>query len=210
MYLSAPAFTPNNTELLEAYQKDFGNSVTILHHGGGTQHWQACLQTIEGHTGAVSAVAFSPASGCYIASASDDFTVKIWDAVSGAHQKTLKGHTRKVNCLIWSYDDVFIMTASDDATIKQWHALTGELVRSCGMRADSLAVFCLCLCSPQVASLLSVAVSGSECIQLFKCQHPEQYLSESWHMAYSFGELATSVSASPDSMNSLPLDQRVD
>ena len=127
MYLSAPAFCPSDTQLLNTFQNDFEHSAIILHHGDGVQHWQACLQTIEEHSGAVSSAAFSPVSGQYIASGSHDSTVKIWDAFSGAHQRTLEGHTDKINCLVWSYDDAFIITASADGTIKQWLANTGEL-----------------------------------------------------------------------------------
>jgi WD40 repeat protein len=50
------------------------------------QIWDAgsgkCLQTLEGHSGPVSSVAFSPDSA-WLASASAGGTVKIWDAGSG-------------------------------------------------------------------------------------------------------------------------------
>jgi WD40 repeat protein len=47
-----------------------------------------CLQTLEGHGGAVSSVAFSHDSS-RLASASYDTTVKIWDASSGECLQTL-------------------------------------------------------------------------------------------------------------------------
>jgi WD40 repeat protein len=50
--------------------------------------WSACLQTLEGHSSVVNLVAFSHDS-TWLASASSDRTVKIWDANSGACLQTL-------------------------------------------------------------------------------------------------------------------------
>ncbi|KAK3952211.1 hypothetical protein QBC32DRAFT_147331 [Pseudoneurospora amorphoporcata] len=45
--------------------------------------WNACLQTLEGHSGDVGSVAFSP-DGQRLASGSRDKAIKIWDLMSGS------------------------------------------------------------------------------------------------------------------------------
>ena len=52
--------------------------------------------TLQGHTGGVTSVAFSP-DGKRIVSGSEDKTVKVWDAATGQETLTLKGHTDAVS-----------------------------------------------------------------------------------------------------------------
>jgi tetratricopeptide (TPR) repeat protein len=73
-------------------------------------------------------VAFSP-DGARLASASQDQTVKVWDAATGQELCTLKGHTESVHGVAFSPDGARLASASRDGTVAVYDArpLTPEL-----------------------------------------------------------------------------------
>ncbi|PHH81241.1 hypothetical protein CDD82_1218 [Ophiocordyceps australis] len=80
---------------------------------------------LHGHTKPVSQVRISP-DGYFIASASADGTIKIWNALTGAHLDTLVGHMAGVGCLAWSPDSKVVASGSDDKAIRLWDRVTGR------------------------------------------------------------------------------------
>ncbi|PHH86606.1 hypothetical protein CDD83_9996 [Cordyceps sp. RAO-2017] len=80
---------------------------------------------LRGHTGPVSQVRISP-NGRFVASASADATLRVWDAATGAHMDTLVGHLAGVSCLAWTPDSNTLASGSDDKAIRLWDRVTGR------------------------------------------------------------------------------------
>nr|XP_034918553.1 target of rapamycin complex subunit LST8 isoform X1 [Populus alba] len=65
----------------------------------------------------------------YLATASADHTVKIWNVDGFTLEKTLIGHQRWVWDCVFSVDGAYLITASSDATARLWSMSSGEDIR---------------------------------------------------------------------------------
>jgi WD40 repeat protein len=62
-----------------------------------------------------------------VASGSNDKTVRLWDAVTGAARGNLVGHSGLVNAVAFSPDGQLLASGSFDKTVRLWEAATGAM-----------------------------------------------------------------------------------
>jgi WD40 repeat protein len=166
-YVSALVFSPARSLTRGLFIEEEPKWITIKPAMG--DKWSACLQTLEGHSRGVYSVAFSPDS-TWLASASYDSTVKIWDTRSGECLQTLKGHSREVSSVAFSHDSTRLVSASYDSTVKIWDTSSSEClqtlkghsrgVSSVGFSPDSTR-----LASASYGSTVKIWDVSGECLQ---------------------------------------------
>ena len=87
--------------------------------------------TLTGHTGRVTAVAYSP-SGAFIATGGQDHTVRLWRAETGKLLHTLEGHEDQVLSLAFRPDSYLLASTSACAAggeVRIWTVNSGRPFR---------------------------------------------------------------------------------
>lgn len=104
-----------------------------------TQHETSALATLHGHSDRVNSIAFSPC-GKFLASASSDTSVIVWEIATKMRCQVLRGHEHRLSEAVYSGDGSFLASVSapvsvvklwDLATWKQTEELKGTAVAVC-------------------------------------------------------------------------------
>jgi WD40 repeat protein len=135
-YVSATLFAPTNSILRQCCGKPA--YLTFVERAPRTaEFWNAQIQSLEGHSSAVTAVQFSP-DGNKLASASHDGDVMIWHATTGALLHTMEEHSGAVTAVQFSPDGSELASSSLDGTLRVWNATTGALLHTMEGHSDGV------------------------------------------------------------------------
>ncbi|KAK5994621.1 Vegetative incompatibility protein HET-E-1 [Cladobotryum mycophilum] len=121
VYVSALLFSPTGSLVRRLFKEEEAKWIVL--RPGMEADWNACLQTLEGHSDMVRSIAFSVDNK--LVSGSSDGTVRIWDATTGSCIRTINGHSNWVTSVAFSANGQRIASGSRDETIKIWDAAHG-------------------------------------------------------------------------------------
>lgn len=95
------------------------------------------LAGLNGHTGPVYGLAFSP-DGKILASGSADSTVRLWDISTQKCLSILQGHTASISRIVFNRDGKILASGSADGTVRLWDVLGRQPLAVLNGHTDSV------------------------------------------------------------------------
>jgi WD40 repeat protein len=115
-------------------------------------------RVLSGHSGDLSALAFSPDGNLLASGAQEENEVFIWDVAAGVERARLEGHAGWIRSLAFSPDGRIIASGSVDQTVILWDVESGRQLRTLEGHQDFLGAIAF---SPDGSSLASASRDGT-------------------------------------------------
>lgn len=118
-----------------------------------------------GHSAGISQIEYSPINSHVLASASDDYTVRLWNLTTRKCIRVLKKHTYHVTTVKFTSKGNILISGSADETITIWDLTTGKSIKTLAAHSDPIL-------SISLTDDNSIIVSGSYdgLMRLFDCE----------------------------------------
>jgi WD40 repeat protein/serine/threonine protein kinase len=110
------------------------------------------------HRAPVIAVAVSP-DGERLVSASEDQTLRLWQAATGRAIAVARGHTGTIRTVAFSPDDRVFASGGDDQSVRLWDAHTGTVIGVCSGHTGSVWALAFSRDGKRLASAATADVS---------------------------------------------------
>lgn len=119
-WVLAVAYSPDGKTLASSGSSD--GTIQLWHVDSGD-----LMQTLAGHTEAVTALTFAPDSKTLVSGSNDD-TLRVWESPTGTLRRVLAGHGNDVKAVVFSRDGKRIASGSKDTSVRLWDAKTGRFL----------------------------------------------------------------------------------
>ena len=119
-WVLAVAYSPDGKTLASSGSSD--GTIQLWHVDSGD-----LVQTLKGHTEAVTALTFAPDSKTLVSGSNDD-TLRVWESPTGTLRRVLAGHGHDVKAVVFSRDGNRLASGSKDTSVRLWDAKTGRFL----------------------------------------------------------------------------------